>query len=79
MSSSISKKSKLKWQLGTVHWFDEKSGEGMIKSEDGKNYYVHYSAIESDNEWKILKDKSKVKYQLVDEVTFSQISKVKEI
>lgn len=73
------KKPKIDWKLGTVHWFDEKSGEGMIKSEDGKNYYVHYSAIDSKDKWKSLKDKTKVKYQLVDDLTFSQISKVKEI
>jgi CspA family cold shock protein len=67
------------WQLGTVHWFDEKSGEGMIKSNDGQSYYVHYSAIESDKKWKSLKDKKKVKFQLIDDVTFAQVSRVKEI
>lgn len=77
--SASRKKPKVEWQLGTVHWFDEKSGEGMIKSEDGQNFYVHYSAIDSKDQFKSLKDKSKVKYQLVDDVTFSQISKVKEI
>ena len=67
------------WQLGTVHWFDEKSGEGMIKSDDGQAYYVHYSAIESDRKWKSLKDKKKVKFQVVDDTTFSQVSRVKEL
>lgn len=67
------------WQMGTVHWFDSKSGEGMIKADDGQSYYVHYSAIDSNKKWKSLKDKKKVKFQLVDDVTFSQISRVKEI
>lgn len=66
------------WQLGTVHWFDEKSGEGMIKSEDGHSYYVHYSAIDSNKKWKSLKDKEKVRFQLIDDVTFAQVSRVKE-
>lgn len=67
------------WQLGTVHWFDEKSGEGMIKSnENGQSYYVHYSAIECPKKWKTLKDKEKVKFQLVEDVTFRQVSRVKE-
>lgn len=77
--SATRKKPKVDWQLGTVHWFDEKSGEGMIKSEDGENYYVHYSAIESEKKFKSLKDKKKVKFQIVDDITFSQVSKVKEI
>ncbi len=71
--------SKVKWQMGTVHWFDEKSGEGMIKSENGENFYVHYSAIESEKKYKSLKSKTKVKFQIVDDTTFSQVSKVKEI
>ncbi|MBX2994066.1 MAG: cold shock domain-containing protein [Bdellovibrionaceae bacterium] len=67
------------WQLGTVHWFDEKSGEGMIKSDDGQSYYVHYSAIDSEKKWKSLKDNKKVKFQLIDDVTFAQVSRVKEV
>jgi cold shock CspA family protein len=68
-----------KWQLGTVHWFDEKSGEGMIKSETGESFYVHYTAIDSDKKQKSLRDKKKVKFQVVDDVTFTQVSKVKEL
>ena len=67
------------WLAGTVHWFDETSGEGMIKSEDGTNYYVHYSAIESNKKWKTLKDRKKVIFQKVEDVTFAQVTKVKEI
>lgn len=67
------------WQLGTVHWFDEKSGEGMIKGPDGNTYYVHYSAIDSTKKWKSLEEKSQVKFQIVDDVTFSQVSRVKEV
>lgn len=68
-----------KWQLGTVHWFDEKSGEGMVKSEDGNSYYVHYSAIDSKQKWKSLKEKKRVQFQLIDDVTFTQILRVKEL
>jgi len=74
-----STKPKQFWKTGTVHWFDESSGEGMIKCEEGVNYYVHYSAIESKQKWKSLQDKKKVKFQTVEDVTFSQVTKVKEI
>jgi len=76
---SRSKTASPTWQLGTVHWFDEKSGEGMIKSDDGQSYYVHYSAIDSSKKWKSLKDKKKVKFQIVDDVTFKQVSRVVEV
>lgn len=74
-----SKTAAPKWQLGTVHWFDEQSGEGMIKSKDGNSYYVHYSAIETNRKWKSLKQKTEVEFQIIDDVTFSQVSRVKEV
>ncbi len=69
------------WFLGHVHWFDELSGEGMIKDADGDLYYVHRSAIDADRRSKIktLKNKQKVKFQLIEDTTFVQVSRVKEI
>ncbi len=67
------------WLKGTVHWFDEKSGEGVIKDLTGQSYFVHYSAIESKSKWKTLQDKQKVKFKLVKDCTFAQVSHVKEI
>ena len=57
----------MKWQMGTVSWFDQKSGEGMIKSEDGKLFYVHYTAIDSDKKWKTLKEKKEVKFKAIED------------
>lgn len=31
--------------LGTVHWFDALSGEGMVRLDDGTSLYCHYAAI----------------------------------
>lgn len=69
----------MKWQLGKVSWFDQKSGEGMIKSEDGKLFYVHYSAIESDKKWKTLKERKDVKFKAIDDEFSKHVTKVKEV
>ncbi|MCM8757409.1 MAG: cold shock domain-containing protein [Candidatus Omnitrophica bacterium] len=33
---------------GTVKWFNEKKGYGFVTTEDGKEAFVHYSAIQGD-------------------------------
>jgi cold shock CspA family protein len=65
------------WMNGIVHWFDELSGEGVIKDTEGQSYFVHYSAIESDKKWKNLKDKQKVQFKIVKDYKFTQVSHVK--
>lgn len=65
------------WFNGVVHWFDDTTGEGIIKDDRGQSFFVHYSAIESKAQWKRLKDKQKVKFKLVKDSTFSQVSHVK--
>jgi CspA family cold shock protein len=69
----------VKWQLGTVRWFDDLKGEGLIRDESGNSFYVHYSAIESDKKRKTLKDGKKVKFQLLEDSHFIQVDRVREI
>ena len=56
------------WIKGIVGWFNEKSGEGMIKAEDSQDwYYVHYSSIQTTNKWKSLKKNQTVKFKIYDD------------
>lgn len=46
---------------GVVKWFNESKGFGFIQSEvDGKDYFVHYSAIKSDGGFRTLEQGSNV-------------------
>jgi CspA family cold shock protein len=33
---------------GTIKWFNGQKGFGFINGEDGKDYFVHFSAIPED-------------------------------
>jgi len=48
---------------GTVKWFDSEKGYGFITSEDGKDVFVHYSAISTDG-FKTLNEKDQVEFQV---------------
>lgn len=69
----------VKWQLGTVRWFDDLKGEGLIRDENGNSFYVHYSAIETNKKRKSLKKGREVKFQLLEDSHFTQVDRVKEV
>ena len=50
---------------GTVKWFNESKGFGFIEQEDGKDVFVHYSAIEGTG-FKTLNEGDKVEFEVVD-------------
>lgn len=50
---------------GTVKWFNESKGFGFIEQEEGKDIFVHYSAIQG-NAFKTLNEGDKVEFEVVD-------------
>jgi CspA family cold shock protein len=50
---------------GTVKWFNEAKGFGFIEQEDGKDVFVHYSAIQGSG-FKTLNEGDKVEFEVVD-------------
>ena len=52
---------------GKVKWFDSKKGYGFILPENGKgDVFVHYSAIQSESEFKTLKEGMPVSFDVTE-------------
>lgn len=55
----------MKKEKGTIRWFDNKKGYGFIEMSDGKDLFVHYSAITMEG-YKTLKAKEEVEFYIVE-------------
>lgn len=54
-------------QTSTVKWFDPKKGYGFIDHpEEGEDVFVHYSNIESDDDFKTLQSGQRVRFEMDD-------------
>ena len=53
-----------KKKKGTVKFFNEKKGYGFLTKEDGNDVFVHFSSIESDNDFKTLKQDQAVEVEV---------------
>ena len=50
---------------GKVKWFSNKKGYGFIQTDDGKDIFVHFSAIESEG-FKTLGQGQEVEFEISD-------------
>jgi CspA family cold shock protein len=52
-------------KTSTVKWFDADKGYGFIHHpEDGEDVFVHYSNIESEDDFKTLKSDQRVRFDM---------------
>ncbi len=50
---------------GTVKWFNSDKGYGFVSTEEGKDVFVHFSAIQSEG-YKSLEEGEKVEFDVVN-------------
>ena len=50
---------------GKVKWFNAEKGYGFITSDEGKDIFVHYSAIQADG-FRSLEEGQKVPFEIVE-------------
>ena len=50
---------------GTVKWFNATKGFGFIEQDNGKDVFVHHSAIQAEG-YKTLDEGARVQFDIVD-------------
>ena len=63
---------------GRVKWFNDSKGFGFIERDDGKDVFVHYTAIQGQG-FKTLPEGAKVEFELLDTDRGPQADKVRVI
>ena len=61
--------------VGKVKWFNAEKGFGFITSEEGKDIFVHFSAIQ-DQGFKSLAEGQQVEFEIVEGARGPQASNV---
>jgi len=65
-------------QSGTVKWFNDSKGYGFVTSSDGKDLFVHYSAIKGGG-FKSLKEGEEVTFDVIEGPKGPQASNVERV
>lgn len=65
-------------ERGTVKWFNNEKGFGFISRDNGKDVFVHFSAIDGDG-YKSLNEGQEVQFDIVDGDRGPQASNVSKI
>jgi CspA family cold shock protein len=61
---------------GRVKWFNDAKGYGFIETSEGKDIFVHFSAVQMDG-FKTLTEGQKVVFEIVDGAKGPQAANVR--
>lgn len=61
---------------GRVKWFNDAKGYGFIETTEGKDIFVHFSAVQMDG-FKTLQEGQKVTFDIVDGAKGPQAANVR--
>ncbi len=62
---------------GKVKWFSNQKGYGFVTTEDGKDVFVHHSAIQGEG-YKTLNEGQEVEFDIITGPKGQQASNVKK-
>jgi len=63
---------------GTVKWFSDQKGYGFITPENGKDVFVHFSAIQGDG-FKTIREGEQVEFDITSGPKGEQASNVRRL
>ena len=63
---------------GTVKWFSDQKGYGFITPENGKDVFVHFSAVQGDG-FKTLREGEAVEFDITTGPKGEQASNVRQV
>ncbi len=63
---------------GVVKWFSNQKGYGFITQDDGKDIFVHYSAIQGDG-FKALEEGQRVEFEITKGPKGEQATNVSKV
>ncbi|WP_278007104.1 cold-shock protein [Thermanaerovibrio acidaminovorans] len=63
---------------GVVKWFNATKGYGFITAEDGKDVFVHFSAIQQEG-FKTLEEGQRVSFEVVEGSKGPQAANVEKL
>ena len=67
---------KINWMIGKVRWFDHVRGEGYLRDEDGKSYFINESILQNPKSSKKLQQNKKVKFQVSKDSHFVEVERI---
>ena len=63
---------------GRVKWFSDQKGYGFITTDEGEDFFVHYSNVEGDG-FKSLDEEDEVEFNMVQGPKGFQAEEVKKL